>query len=357
MLQLFRFILLSFILILTSCSQISYLSEQGFAQMKIQWSGEKVHEVVKRTDISPEHKRKIHLIIKAKKFFYDYLKEEEAKIYREVVFLKQDAVTYLVTASYFNEVKPKNFSFPFMGSFPYIGFFNQKSALAFARKLDKDDYYTYVRPVYAYSTLGYFEDKILSSFFYLDDISLVETIYHELFHTVFFIKDSVDLNENLANFFAQKMLEKTDFLDSEKILEHFKEQEIQEKVVQKVVQLVQEYSFRLKNEKPAKKVDADITLKNFTDQILRPKILEECIVQGLKTTRCTLASRQWNNASFSAFLTYEKDQYFWQHWWRKQMGMTPKVFLGMLRKNYESFEDENEGHKNFEDYLKNKIKI
>jgi len=154
-----------------------------------------------------------------------------------------------VNASPFYEVKPKMFSFPLMGSFPYIGFFDQKSALKYATKLGKEDYYTYVRPVYAYSTLGYFEDKILSSFFFLDDITLVETIYHELFHTLFFAKDEVDFNENLASFFAQKMLERTEFLDNEKIVEHFRRQETHRLVVKKVVELVQDYNFRLKNQK------------------------------------------------------------------------------------------------------------
>lgn len=325
--------------------------------MKIQWSGEKVEDVLKRPDLHPDHKRKIELILKAKKFFFSYLKMEPTKIYREVVFLKQDAVTYLVTASSYKEVKPMMFSFPIMGSFPYIGFFNQESALKYAQKLEKDDNYTYVRPVYAYSTLGHFEDKILSSFFFLDDVTLVETIYHELFHTVFFAKDEVDFNENLASFFALKMLEKTDFLNSDEVLAHFKRQNVNQVVVQKIVEMVQDYSHQLKNNSPKSKLDADIFLKHFVETELRPKILEECIKQGLKTNSCTYAAKYWNHASFSAFLTYEKDQLYWVQWWQKQIGMTPKVFLTKLTSEYQSFKKNKHGKDTFENAIKNKFEL
>jgi len=343
--------------LVSSCSQFAYITEQGYSQMKIQWGGEKIEKVLARKDLHPDHRRKIELIQKAKKFFFDYLQVPPSKIYREVVFLKQDAVSYLVTASHYYEVKPKLFSFPLMGSFPYIGFFDQKSAFKYVKKLEKENYYTYIRPVYAYSTLGHFEDKILSSFFFLDDITLVETIYHELFHTLFFAKDEVDFNENLASFFAQKMLEKTEFLESEKIIAHFKREEDHQAVIKKVVELVQDYSFQLKNQKLQNKTQADQFLKNFVDTELRPKILEECLKTGLKTTHCTYAAKVWNNASFSAFLTYEKDQFYWHEWWNKQIGMTCKVFYQLIHKEYADYKNNKKKNDTFELKLKEKFKI
>lgn len=350
-----NFVLFSYLFFLTSCAKFSYITEQGYGQMKIQWSGEKVEKVLSRTDLHHNHKKKLELILKAKNFFFDYLQVKPTKIYREVVFLKQDAVTYLVTASHYSEVKPKMFSFPLMGKFPYIGFFKQISALKYAKDLEKDEYYTYIRPVYAYSTIGHFEDKILSSFFFLEDITLVETIYHELFHTLFFAKDEVDFNENLATFFAQKMLEKTNFMNSTEIVQHFKKQEINSKVVKKVVELVQEYTFRLKSNIPKNKKDADQFLKQFVDNELRPKILEECFLLGLKTNNCSYAAKNWNHASFSAFLTYEKDQDYWQKWWDKQLGMTPKVFYQKILKEYEDFKKNSKSKDKFDVYLKNKF--
>lgn len=345
------------ILLLNSCSKFSYITEQGYSQMKIQWSGEKIDTVLKRTDLHKDHRRKIELIQKAKEFFFNYLQVKPTKIYREVVFLKQEAVTYLVTASSYKEVKPIMFSFPITGSFPYIGFFNQQSALSYAKDLEDDGNYTYLRPVYAYSTLGHFEDKILSSFFYLDDVSLVETIYHELFHTLFFVKDEVDFNENLASFFALKMLEKTDFLNSLEIVEHFKKQEVNRLVIKKIIEAVQDYSFRLKSFSPKNKIEADIFLKKFVNEELRPKILEECIVNNLRSTQCTFANRNWNHASFSAFLTYEKDQFYWEQWWNKQIGMTSKVFYKHLLTELQGYKENTKGHSKFEDYIKKKFEL
>ena len=56
-----------------------------------------------------------------------------------------------------------------------------------------------------YSTLGYFDDPILSSFFNYNKFDLTVLIFHELFHTIYFYKNKVQLNENLANFFGREM--------------------------------------------------------------------------------------------------------------------------------------------------------
>ena len=61
---------------------------------------------------------------------------------------------------------------------------------------------------------GKYNDRIISSFFRYDERRLANLIFHELFHAVFFIKDEVKANENLASFFARE-LAKEYFSDSD----------------------------------------------------------------------------------------------------------------------------------------------
>jgi len=98
--------------------------------------------------------------------------------------LENSAVTYLVVASPFNEIKAVETCFPVMGCFPYLGFFNLNSAKNFAKEKENENYVTWIRPVYAYSTLGYFTDTILSSFFIIPTTSWLNLFFMN-FSTLF----------------------------------------------------------------------------------------------------------------------------------------------------------------------------
>ena len=52
----------------------------------------------------------------------------------------------------------------------------------------------------AWSTLGWFNDPILSNMLYRSEGQLAELIIHELTHATIFVKDDLTFNENLASF-------------------------------------------------------------------------------------------------------------------------------------------------------------
>lgn len=295
--------LITILLIISSCAKFNYLIKQGKGQYFLLSEGIENNKVLNDPSISAEFKTKITLIEKYKKYFYQYWKKEESDIYSETVFLKDKAVTYLVIASLQTEIVPKNECFPFMGCFPYLGFFSKDDAEKYAEKLKKEDYATYIRPVYAYSTLGMFDDNILSSFFYYDEFELAELVFHELFHTIFFVKGEVDLNENMANFFGKEMAKEYFQDKSESYLSHLSDLNKQEKLSQKLVEIVQNLNREYKNKKPSIS-EASQILSSFKKEKLYPQIIEEC--KKLKVEKCYLAKRDWNNASLAAFLTYEK---------------------------------------------------
>jgi len=288
----------------SSCAKIGYLFDQGRGQFSLLTDGISNQEVLENPSVKVAHKQKIRKIQDYKKFFYKYFAMEPGEIYTETVFLKRDAVTYLVIASPFNSISPKKECFPFMGCFPYLGFFNLEKAKEHARDLEEKGFVTYIRKVKAYSTLGYFDDSILSTFFTYQERDLAELIFHELFHTLFFVKGEVELNENLAMFFAEKMLE--DYfswgkLEKEKWELNRKLSHIIKKYIVSEVQVLQsEYE----QKKPQSKEESELILKAFLKDKFRVGAMSLCAIHGLKS--CSFANKPWNNASFSAFLTYEK---------------------------------------------------
>ncbi len=346
-------LLLPLLIIFAGCAKLGYLTEQGVGQMKLQWSGKKNEDVLKDPKISDEMKRKILLVGEYKKFFYYYFNEKPSKIYSKTTMLTDDAVTYLVIASPHTKIEAHEFEFPFMGSFPYIGFFKLDSAKSFAKDLEKNEnLITWIRPVYAYSTLGYLEDRILSSFFEYDDIELAELVFHELFHTVFFIKNEVDLNENLANLYGKQLLQEY-FQGRPELKEYLKKEQKKEDVNKRIVDLIAilQTEFAklggfITNEK------ADALTNRFIEEIFKPDLKNICVKLDLDPKECELKSK-WNQASFAAFLTYEEEQDF-LYKIKKEKNFNLKEYLSWLRMEYQSFDKQSEV-KSFTDFLKTKV--
>ena len=56
----------------------------------------------------------------------------------------------------------------------------------------------HVGGVPAYSTLGYFDDPVLSTFIRYREAELARLIFHELAHQVVYVKDDTAFNESFA---------------------------------------------------------------------------------------------------------------------------------------------------------------
>jgi predicted aminopeptidase len=326
------------ILLLSSCAKVGYVFEQGVGQFSLLMSGVDNEKMLKDPKVKPEHKEKIRKIEKYKKYFYEYFERKTTDIYSETTILKGDAVTYLVISSPFDKIEALEECFIFAGCFPYLGFFKESSAKEFAKDQEEDGLVTYIRPVYAYSTLGNFEDNILSSFFYYDDIGLAELVFHELFHTIFFAKDEVDLNENLANYFGQEM-----------VLDYFKLDEMQKKerkasrekssnLSMEVVVQAKKLQELYKLKTPKTKKDSEVLLAQFLKESFIPSLEKKCTELGIDFKKCFPLKRSWNNASLAAFLTYEKsmDKI---HSIRDSKGLSLKDFFSYIEKEYNSYRD------------------
>ena len=341
------------LLSLFGCAKLGWLTEQGFGQMKIQWKGIKNEKVLDNPKISDHIKRKITLVEEYKKFFYHYFGEKTTPIYTKTTFLNNRAVSYLVVASQHTKIEAHEFEFPFMGSFPYIGFFSLDSAKDFAKDLEEDEnVVTWIRPVYAYSTLGYFEDRILSSFFVFDDVELAELVFHELFHTIFFIKDEVDLNENLANLYGQEMLREY-FKDRPELQTYLADEQKKKQVSKRIVELIGILQTEFnKLGGFITDVKADELTSRFVTEVFQPDLLSLCAKLGLEKNDCDIKDT-WNQASFAAFMTYEEEQDFLGKL-KAEKNLNLKDFLNWLKVEYKSFEDQKEVE-SFTDFLKMKV--
>lgn len=192
-----------FVVLLSGC-QMGYLIKNAYHQMKILYDREPIENVLKKENVSTQTKQKLLLAEKAKLFAETKLNLKSSKNYTSFVQLDRPYVVYAVNAAPAWELKNHTWYFPIVGHVPYKGFYSESEAKEEEELLKKQNLDTYVRGVSAYSTLGWFNDPLLSSMLNYKDHNLVNTIIHETVHATLYIKSNADFNERLASFVGNK---------------------------------------------------------------------------------------------------------------------------------------------------------
>ncbi len=124
--------------------------------------------------------------------------------YRKYVALDRSAVVWNVVAAPEFSLQPVAWCFPVAGCVTYRGYFDRADAVRFGDELTADGHDVFVGGAAAYSTLGRFRDPLLSTMLDGDPSSAIETIFHELAHQRFYIKDDTQYNESFATVVARE---------------------------------------------------------------------------------------------------------------------------------------------------------
>ena len=93
---------------------------------------------------------------------------------------------------------PRQECFPFAGCVSYRGFFSEEEARRHAARLREEGNDVYLGGVPAYSTLGWFDDPLLSTFIRYPDVQLARLMFHELAHQRVYVKGDTTFNESFA---------------------------------------------------------------------------------------------------------------------------------------------------------------
>jgi predicted aminopeptidase len=93
---------------------------------------------------------------------------------------------------------PRQWCFPVAGCVAYRGYFVEADARAEAARLAAEGFDVHVSGVPAYSTLGWFDDPVLSTFIRFREVELARLVFHELAHQVVYVKDDTSFNESFA---------------------------------------------------------------------------------------------------------------------------------------------------------------
>ncbi len=196
-------LLLASLFLLCGC-QLSYFVKSGYGQLELMNQRVTIEEALKNPKLTEDQKKKLLLAEEAKQFAEDFLKLKKSENYSKYVQLDRPYVTYVVSAAPKWELTQYQWHYPIVGKMPYKGYFKLEDAKTEQEDLKSANLDTYLRGVSAYSTLGWFNDPLLSSMLRYSDYDLVNTIIHETVHSTLYIKHAADFNERLATFMGNK---------------------------------------------------------------------------------------------------------------------------------------------------------
>jgi len=177
-----------------------YGVEMGYNQLSIVWNAKPIEVYLNHTSTPDSMIHKLKLIQKARRFAIDSLGLVNSTNYTSVYDQKGKTLLWNVSGCKPFSFEAKKWSFPIVGDMPYKGFFDYEKAKEEARLLKEEGFDVRIRPVGGWSTLGWFNDPILSNMLSRSDGDLVEFIIHELTHSTLFVKGEIEFNENLASF-------------------------------------------------------------------------------------------------------------------------------------------------------------
>jgi predicted aminopeptidase len=180
-----------------ACSPL-YILEGAVVQGRILLSREPLSRVLNDPNLSEVDREKLELVQAARVFAADTLRLKVGDAYGTYAEVPDGALVWVVSAARQTELESYRWWFPIVGSVTYKGFFEKQDAEELAASLDEQGWDTYVRPSSAFSTLGWFDDPVLSNWLTRDDVALVDLVLHELVHRSFYRSGQTDFNESFA---------------------------------------------------------------------------------------------------------------------------------------------------------------
>jgi predicted aminopeptidase len=184
----------------------SYYGQLAQGQLALLRAREPVAAVVADPARPAELRRRLALSQQARDFASARLALPDNGSYRQYADIHRPFVVWNVFATEEFSVDPVTHCFPIAGCVAYRGYYRQGRARGAAALLRQQGYDTYVGGVEAYSTLGWFDDPLLSSMLRWDDDQLAATIFHELTHQKLYVRDDSVFDESLAHFVEQQGL-------------------------------------------------------------------------------------------------------------------------------------------------------
>jgi predicted aminopeptidase len=186
------------IALIASLSGGCYLLQSAEGQLSLMSKREPIASVIDKPSTPLKLRAQLQSVTAIRDFASRALKLPDNGSYRKYANIGRAYVVWNVVAAPEFSVDAKKWCFPIVGCVGYRGYFVEARARRFAAGLHAQGFDVVVGGVAAYSTLGHFDDPILSTMVNWDDVELAAIIFHELTHQLLYVSNDASFNEALA---------------------------------------------------------------------------------------------------------------------------------------------------------------
>jgi len=182
----------------SGCESIAFYSQAISGQMKLLAAARPIDDWLADPATPAELKANLENALRIREFASRELHLPDNRSYTTYADLGRRYAVFNVFAAPQFSVDPKTECFPITGCVAYRGFFSEADARRHAEKLRQEGYDVYVGGVLAYSTLGWFNDPLLSTFINYPEAQVARLVFHELAHQRVYAKNDTTFNESFA---------------------------------------------------------------------------------------------------------------------------------------------------------------
>jgi len=177
-----------------------YVTRAAWEEGKILWRRRSIDGMVADSATPEAVRAKLRLVLDARAYAADALGLTVKKSFTTFSRLEHDTLVLVLSAAYRDRLDNYTWWFPVVGRVPYKGYFDYAAGQSAERAFQRRGFDTYLRPASAFSTLGWFNDPLVSTTLRADTLSLANTVIHELTHNTFYASGQAEFNESFANF-------------------------------------------------------------------------------------------------------------------------------------------------------------
>ncbi len=192
---------------LSGCTTGRYLAQAGCGQIDLMLRARDIGAASRDPRVDPRTRALLSMVPEIKRYGEENSLRPTGN-YHRYVELDRPAVVWVVTASEPLRFHSKTWWFPIVGTVPYLGWFDRDDAHELADELRDEGWDSDVGAADAYSTLGWFDDPVLSTMIPEGPEAvgeLVNVILHESVHATLYIDGQTRFNESLAEFVSGKL--------------------------------------------------------------------------------------------------------------------------------------------------------